>query len=131
MTVAAETTTTPAFTLTVRQVALAAGVAPSTVRFYEKNGIISAERTTGDQRRFDDSASCRIKVAKVAQGVGLTVRQIAAVFEELPVDPQPAHWARVADTLTTEAETRLGHLRTSLESISSTGRLCQINGDKT
>lgn len=114
------------FTRTVRDVADESGVAPSAVRFYEQHGVITAIRTAGDQRRFDASAACRIRVAKVAQRVGLTVREIAEVFDGLPADPEPADWGRVAATLIAEAEARTAALRAHLEGMRSGGRLCEI-----
>jgi MerR family redox-sensitive transcriptional activator SoxR len=114
------------YTLTVGEVAAAAGVATSAVRFYEQHGVVHAERTSGDQRRFDDSAACRIRVAKVAQRVGLTVREIADVFDELPRDPQPQDWGRVAETLIREAEERTAALRAHLDAMRSGSRLCEL-----
>jgi MerR family redox-sensitive transcriptional activator SoxR len=115
-----------AYTLTVGEVAAASGVASSAVRFYEQHGVIHAERTSGDQRRFDSSAACRIRVAKVAQRVGLTVREIAAIFDALPADPAPADWGRVAETLIREAEERTATLRTHLDEMRSGSRLCEL-----
>jgi MerR family redox-sensitive transcriptional activator SoxR len=114
-------------TFSVSEVAAASGVAPSAVRFYEEHGLIGAERTAGGQRRFDDTAACRIKVAKVAQRVGLTVREIADVFAALPADPQPHDWDRLARTLIAEAEARTAVLRAYLEEIGSEGRLCEVD----
>ena len=116
----------PAFTLTVSDVAVASGIAPSAVRFYEKHGLITAQRTSGDQRRFDETAACRVKVARVAQRVGLSVREIADVLSTLPEDPQPADWARIADVLITEAESRTEALRVYLDQIRSDGKLCEV-----
>ena len=118
--------TAAVYTLTVGEVAAAAGVAASAVRFYEQHGVIHAERTAGDQRRFDRSAACRIRVAKVAQRVGLTVREIAGIFAALPADPAPADWGRVAEILIREAEERTAALRTHLEQMRSGGRLCEL-----
>lgn len=113
-------------TLTVSDVAAEAGVAPSAVRFYETYGVITATRTASNQRRFDRSAGCRIKVAKLAQRVGLTVREIAEVFADLPADPGPADWDRVANVLIAEAETRTAQLRSRLSDMRSGTRLCEI-----
>lgn len=76
-------------TWTVSEVAGESGVAASAVRFYEKNDVITAVRTPSNQRRFNDSAACRIKVAKLAQRVELTVREIAEVFADLSPAPGP------------------------------------------
>ncbi|GIM95328.1 MerR family transcriptional regulator [Paractinoplanes toevensis] len=118
--------TVTAYTKSVGEVAAESGVAASAVRFYEQHGVITAVRTQGDQRRFDDSAACRIRVAKVAQRVGLTIREIADIFAALPPDPQPADWGRVADTLVAEAEARAAALRTHLAAMCSGARLCDL-----
>lgn len=108
--------------LTVGDVAAASGVAPSAVRFYEKHGVIEAARTAGNQRRFDRSAICRIEVARVAQRVGLTVRDIAELLSELPTDAGLDDWGRVTDRLITESRQRVA----ALESLTSGSRLCDL-----
>ncbi|MEU4236840.1 MerR family transcriptional regulator [Actinoplanes sp. NPDC026619] len=118
--------TITAYTKTVGEVAADSGVAASAVRFYEQHGVISAVRTQGDQRRFDESAACRIRVAKVAQRVGLTVREIAEILANLPPEPQPRDWGRVADTLVAEAEARTAALREHLAAMRSGARLCDL-----
>lgn len=112
--------------LTVGDVAADSGVATSAVRFYEQHGVLTAVRTSTNQRRFDESAACRIKVAKLAQRVGLTVREIAEVFAGLPPDPQPQDWAMVADHLVGEAERRTAELKDNLAAISSGTKLCEV-----
>ncbi|MGC5033435.1 MerR family transcriptional regulator [Micromonospora sp. DT229] len=113
-------------TLSVSEVAADSGVAPSAVRFYESHGIVTAVRTTGNQRRFDTSAACRIQVAKLAQRVGLSVREIAELFTDLPPDPQPEDWQRVAGQLVTEVEQRVRHLKAQLAAMESGAKLCEI-----
>ena len=43
----------PSDSLTVGEVARRSGFAASAVRYYERQGLISAERTEGGQRRFE------------------------------------------------------------------------------
>lgn len=112
--------------LTVSDVAAISGAAPSAVRFYEKHGVINAARTSGNQRRFDESAACRIQVAKLAQRVGLTVKEIAEMFSALPADPEPDDWARIAHRLVAEAEQRVADLKKHLGSLGSGAKLCEI-----
>lgn len=119
-------TMTPTSGLTVSEVAEESGVAPSAVRFYEKYGVVSARRTGGNQRRFGDSAACRIQVAKLAKRVGLSVREIAELFASLPDDPQPQDWGIVTEQLVLEAEHRVADLKKQLASIDSDTRLCEI-----
>jgi MerR family redox-sensitive transcriptional activator SoxR len=112
--------------LTVGDIARESGVATSAVRFYERYGVIEAERTSANHRVFDQSAACRIKVAKLAQGVGLTVREIAVLLANLSPDPQPDDWAEIADELMDEAERRVAALRGYLTGITSAGKLCEV-----
>jgi MerR family redox-sensitive transcriptional activator SoxR len=112
--------------LTVGDVARESGVATSAVRFYERYGVVEAQRTSVNHRVFDHSAACRIKVAKLAQGIGLTVREIAELLAPLPPDPQPDDWAKAADVLVDEAERRVAALRGYLAEITSAGKLCEV-----
>lgn len=115
-----------ALDLTVSEVAAQSGVASSAVRFYERHGIVTAVRTSGNQRRFDDSAACRIQVARLAQRVGLTVREIADLFAGLPEHPGPSDWAGVAQQLTDTAQQRVDQLRSHLDELGSGAKLCEI-----
>ena len=126
MTQIAERRRLPLRNLTVSDVAREGGVAPSAVRFYERYGVITATRTSGNQRRFDESAGCRIRVAKLAQSVGLSLREIAVVFATLPDDPEPADWGRVASELVDDAERRIARLKADLAAIGAGGRLCEV-----
>lgn len=105
--------------LTVGDVAAGSGVAPSAVRFYEEHGVIRAVRTPSNQRRFDDSAVPRIQIAKLAQRLGLTVREIAELFADMPAEPTCADWSRVADHIVAEAQTRMSDLTSHLQLLTS------------
>lgn len=115
-------------TRTVRDVASESGVAASAVRFYEKYGVITAVRTPSNQRRFTESAACRIKVAKIAQRVGMTVREIAGALADLPAEPAPDDWGRVATVLVDRAEARAAELRARLADLRSGTKLCEVVG---
>ncbi|MCM0619039.1 MerR family transcriptional regulator [Nocardioides bruguierae] len=109
----------------IGEVAEEAGVPVTAVRFYADHGVLAATRDGGNRRRFDDSASCRIRVAKLAQRVGLTVREIGDLFGTLPPDPDPEDWRAVAETLVSDAEQRVADLRRCLDQLESGGKLCE------
>ena len=54
--------------LTVGEVAKRAGVAVSTLHFYESRGLIRSMRSAGNQRRFPAAVLRRIAIIKVAAG---------------------------------------------------------------
>ena len=112
--------------LSVGEVAEMAGVAPSAVRFYEKHGLVAAVRTSGNARRFGEEASCRIRIARVAQRVGLTVREIGEIFDQMPPDAMGEEWEEVAHALVARAERRIDQLRATLADIASGAPLCDL-----
>ncbi|XRQ07203.1 MerR family transcriptional regulator [Actinomadura welshii] len=112
--------------LTVGELARASGVAPSAVRFYETHGLLTSERTAGNQRRFREPDVCRTKVVRVAQRVGLTIAEIKAMFDELPADPSVADWERLTERLMAEANDRIRQLRSVLDDIASGEKLCEL-----
>ncbi|RKS79048.1 MerR family redox-sensitive transcriptional activator SoxR [Actinomadura pelletieri DSM 43383] len=117
--------------LTVGELARASGVAPSAVRFYEAHGLLTSERTAGNQRRFREPDVCRTKVIRVAQRVGLSIAEIKAIFAELPPEPALADWEHLTRSLITEAEQRIRQLRRVLEDIASGEKLCELPSDRT
>lgn len=116
---------------TVSEVAHESGVAASAIRFYEKHGIIGGVRTSGNQRRFDDSAACRVKVARVAQRIGFSIADIARLLNTLPRRPQPEDWERIHHILVAEAEQRIADINTQLTALESDGRLCELADTRT
>jgi MerR family redox-sensitive transcriptional activator SoxR len=112
--------------LTVSEVASESGVSGSAIRFYESHGLITAHRTSGNQRRFGAEAACRVKVARVAQRIGLTVSEIRSLLDALPTDPTLADWQALHEVLTAEANRRLAELHAALDDIRSGRKLCEL-----
>jgi MerR family transcriptional regulator, redox-sensitive transcriptional activator SoxR len=83
---------------TVGELAARAGVATSTLRFYEDNGLIVSTRTEAGHRRYAPDILRRVSFIKVAQGVGLALNEISEALASLPEGRTPTRqdWARVA-----------------------------------
>jgi len=63
------------------EVAEQLGVAPSTVRYYERIGLVpSPPRTPSGYRTYDDEATARLLLVTRAKRIGLTLEQIAEVL---------------------------------------------------
>jgi MerR family redox-sensitive transcriptional activator SoxR len=84
--------------LSVSEVAHRSGFAPSAIRFYEKEGLISASRTAGGQRRFERNMLRRLAFIRAARNVGLTLEEIAAALATLPGSRTPtrADWTQLS-----------------------------------
>jgi MerR family redox-sensitive transcriptional activator SoxR len=87
-------------TLSIGEVADRTGVAVSALRFYEAEGLISATRSGGGQRRFAREELRRISFIRIAQQVGLSLAEIRAALDSLPGQRTPtvADWAIVSRT---------------------------------
>jgi MerR family redox-sensitive transcriptional activator SoxR len=84
--------------LTVSEVARRSGFAPSALRFYEKEGLITATRTSGGQRRFERNVLRRLAFVRAARNVGLTLDEVKAALDTLPGGRTPtrADWGRLS-----------------------------------
>jgi MerR family transcriptional regulator, redox-sensitive transcriptional activator SoxR len=84
--------------ITISEVARRSGFAASAIRFYEREGLITATRTGGGQRRFERQMLRRLAFIRAARNVGLRLDEIAAALAELPDGRTPtrADWARLS-----------------------------------
>ena len=84
--------------LTVGEVAERSGFAPSAVRYYEREGLIAAGRTSGGQRRFERSVLRRLAFVRAARHVGLSLDEVRDALAKLPGSrtPNRADWTRIS-----------------------------------
>jgi MerR family transcriptional regulator, redox-sensitive transcriptional activator SoxR len=84
--------------LTVSDVADRSGFAPSALRFYEREGLIQARRTSGNQRRYERGVLRRLAFIRAARNVGLSLDEVAAALATLPDSRTPtrADWTRLS-----------------------------------
>lgn len=114
--------------LTVGEVAERSGFSPSAVRYYEKQGLIAAERSEGNQRRFERGVLRRLAFISAARHVGLTLEEVREAMDRLPASRTPTaqDWARISgmwrEKLNSEIEA-LEALRDGLDSCIGCGCL--------
>ena len=84
--------------LTIGDFAARSGIAPSALRYYEKEGLIRSTRTGGNQRRYQRSELRRVAFIKIAQQVGVSLEEIRDALEALPENrtPTKADWSRLS-----------------------------------
>lgn len=95
--------------LTIGQLAQRTGLSVSAIRFYEARGLVSAIRTSGNQRRFLRSDIRRLSFALIAQRLGLTVGEIEAELASLPQGRAPTQrdWAAISEGIRSRLDERI------------------------
>ena len=98
--------------ITIGELSGRSGVAASALRFYESRGLLSAERSGGNQRRYHRSVLRRVAFIRAAQRVGLSLDEIADALAGLPSGrtPTKADWRRVARTWSSRIDQQISDL---------------------
>ncbi|MGI8576584.1 MAG: redox-sensitive transcriptional activator SoxR [Nocardioidaceae bacterium] len=99
--------------LTIGELSSRSGVAASALRFYEDVGLLTASRTSGNQRRYPRHMLRRVAFIRAAQRVGLSLDEIQAALASLPSGrtPTKADWERVARTWTARLDQQIADLQ--------------------
>ncbi|MEH0821962.1 MULTISPECIES: redox-sensitive transcriptional activator SoxR [unclassified Micromonospora] len=106
--------------LTIGQLSARSGVAPSALRYYERLGLIRAERTGGNQRRYPRTELRRVAFVRIAQQVGISLDEIREALDSLPASrtPTPDDWAALSRVWRERLDEKirlLGKLRDDLD----------------
>jgi MerR family redox-sensitive transcriptional activator SoxR len=67
--------------LTIGQVAEAAGVSASAIRYYERHRILPEPTRVGGKRRYDADVLRRLSVLEVAKQAGFSLEEIRLLFD--------------------------------------------------
>ena len=83
--------------LAINEVARRSGFAASALRFYESQGLITASRSSGGQRRYERTVLRRLAFIRAAGNVGLTLEEIRTELARLPSarTPTRADWQEI------------------------------------
>lgn len=125
--------------ITIGQLAERSGVPLSALRFYERKGLISSTRTSGNQRRYARDTLRRVAFVRFAQQLGISLATIHEALATLPDGRTPTRedwaqlsrgWRRVLD----ERIARLQRLRDNLDDCIGCGCLsittCRLGNNR-
>ena len=90
--------------LTIGEVARRSGVATSTVRYYERRGLLAADERRAGQRRFRATTLRRLVFIGMLQDAGLSLDDIAGVLDAPDVDAWKAIGSRRLAVLDAEID---------------------------
>lgn len=68
--------------LTIGDVARQAGVAATTLRYYEQIGLVPPPARVGGQRRYDDAVLARLEVIRLCKSAGFALEEIQLLFAD-------------------------------------------------
>jgi MerR family redox-sensitive transcriptional activator SoxR len=99
--------------LTIGELSARSGVAPSALRFYERQRLISSRRTDGNQRRYDRATLRRVALVQAGRAAGIPLTRVRAALETLPSDRTPSRrdWERLSRGWRRDIEERIATLQ--------------------
>lgn len=106
--------------LTIGEAARRCGLATSTLRFYEERGLITSVRKAGNQRLYLRAELRRISVIRVAQSLGLSLKEIGEALGGLPDGraPNKRDWERLSRKWRARLDARIMRLQELRDSLS-------------
>ena len=99
--------------LTPGELSHRSGVAVSALHFYEREGLITSRRTTGNQRRYARETLRRVAFIRMSQRLGIPLNRIREALATLPSDrvPTSRDWARLSAGWRADLDERILHLQ--------------------
>lgn len=116
--------------LTVGELARAAGVNVQTVRYYERRGLLAEPpRTASGYRKYPESDVSRLGFIRRAQALGFTLTEIGDLLS-LRVDPQTtsADVHRRVEEKLADVEEKLAELRRIQGALQELAASCKAHG---
>ena len=98
--------------LSIGELSERSGVSQSALRFYEREGLISARRTDGNQRRYPAVTLRRVALVQAGKAAGVPLERIRAALDELPTGKTPTKrdWERLSRNWRWELDERIATL---------------------
>ena len=103
----------PGQELSVGEVAERSGVKVSALHFYEREGLVTSRRTSGNQRRFRREVLRRLAFIRIAQRVGIPLAEVRDALDALPNGrtPNRKDWEMLSERWRTELDERIHRLQ--------------------
>ena len=96
--------------LTISEVARQAGVAPSTIRYYESINLLPAPRRVGGRRRYEPAVLERLAFIRITQQLGFSLGEIERLFQQPASEsPLPELWQSLARQKLSEVDRLIKH----------------------
>ena len=98
--------------MTIGELSARSGVSQSALRFYERKGLIAAERSSGNQRRYPIVTLRRVALVQAGRAAGIPLERIRGALDTLPAGRTPTKrdWERLSRSWREELDQRIATL---------------------
>jgi MerR family redox-sensitive transcriptional activator SoxR len=99
--------------LSIGELSERSGVTQSALRFYERQGLIAARRTEGNQRRYPSVTLRRVALVQAGKAAGVPLERVREALDVLPDGRQPTKrdWERLSSAWRAELDERIATLQ--------------------
>jgi MerR family transcriptional regulator, redox-sensitive transcriptional activator SoxR len=99
--------------LSIGDLVARSGVPASALRYYEALGLIAADRSVGNQRRYPRHVLRRVAFVRAGRQLGLTLAEIRGALASLPDGRAPtrADWTRAARAWQSRLDEKIAELQ--------------------
>jgi MerR family redox-sensitive transcriptional activator SoxR len=99
--------------LSIGELSARSGVSASALRFYERQGLISPQRTEGNQRRYESVTLRRVALVQAGKAAGVPLERIRVALDTLPRGRTPTKrdWERLSRSWARELDERIETLQ--------------------
>jgi MerR family redox-sensitive transcriptional activator SoxR len=99
--------------LSIGELSERSGVTQSALRFYERQGLIAARRTEGNQRRYPSVTLRRVALVQAGKAAGVPLERVREALDVLPDGTQPTKrdWERLSSAWRAELDERIATLQ--------------------
>jgi MerR family redox-sensitive transcriptional activator SoxR len=109
--------------LTVGKLSSESGVPASTIRYWERIGVLPKPARTGGQRRYSQDAIHRLAVLRLAQACGFTLEEMRHLLHGFSPDVAASRrWAELAKKKKQEIDEQMERLRTVKQFVGRLGK---------
>jgi len=93
-------------------VAARTGLSVSAIRYYETQGLVVSERSSGGQRRFARAVIRRLSFILIAQKLGLSLDEIGDALRRLPDNrtPTASDWTKISARIRSRIDDQIAAL---------------------
>jgi MerR family redox-sensitive transcriptional activator SoxR len=97
--------------MTIGELSTRSGVSQSALRFYERQRLIHADRTEGNQRRYEPATLRRVALIQAGKAAGIPLERLRLALETLPPrGPTKRDWERLSRSWAQEIDERIATL---------------------